>query len=93
MARKVNFKDDIKDNIKDDNEKSIIINQDEKEINSYDPLDGYIQTKKKIEKKSFPVYMDKEKVNKLDKICKKKGCSRNELINSLIDRYFYDINM
>lgn len=41
--------------------------------------------KKKSTRKAFPVYMDEQKVNKLDRICRKNGCTRNELINSMID--------
>lgn len=41
--------------------------------------------KKKSTKKAFPVYMDEQKVNKLDRICRKNGCTRNELVNSMID--------
>lgn len=39
----------------------------------------------KINKKSFPVYLDDERNYKLDKVCKKTGYSKNELIIKFID--------
>jgi metal-responsive CopG/Arc/MetJ family transcriptional regulator len=46
-------------------------------------------TKKKSEKdekKSFPLYMDIPVLKELDKVAKKTGYSRNELINMMIQR-------
>lgn len=40
---------------------------------------------KKILKKSFPLNLENEKVKNLDKICKKTGYSRNELITKMIE--------
>lgn len=43
------------------------------------------KTKKKNTRKTFPVYMEESKVNKIDRICNKTGFTRNELINKMVD--------
>lgn len=61
--------------------------EDYKDVSSEDSLDRFKNKSKKPEKKSFPIYMEKEKVDKLDKICKKVGQSRNVLINMILDEF------
>ena len=39
----------------------------------------------KINKKPFPIYLDDDRSSKLDKVCKKTGYSKNELVIMLID--------
>lgn len=39
----------------------------------------------KIVKKPFPLYMEQEKTKKLDRVVRKTGYSRNEIINMMID--------
>jgi hypothetical protein len=39
----------------------------------------------KTKKMSFPLYLESEKIKALDKICKRTGHSRNEIINMFID--------
>lgn len=48
---------------------------------------AFILEKKTTQKKTkvnFPVYMDADKVNRLDTLCKRNGYSRNELINNMV---------
>lgn len=61
--------------------------EDKNEVSSTGSLDRFKNKTKKPEKKSFPIYMEKEKVDKLDKICKKVGQSRNVLINMILDEF------
>lgn len=79
----INLKDNIKNNIKKENEISIS-NTDIKEEKT---VVFEIGKKKddKSEKKSFPLYVDAKKQKELDKVAKKTGYSRNELINMMID--------
>lgn len=85
MANKVDFTGALDNEIKKDmdtqQEDNGLIIEDK------DPLftPPAKKNKKKSTKKAFPVYMDEQKVNKLDRICRKNGCTRNELINSMID--------
>lgn len=83
------FKNNITNNIKKENEKSISntdttndIKVDEKE-----PMRFEIGKKQedKNDRVQFPFYTDKTKQKDLDKVCKKTGYSRNELINMMID--------
>lgn len=39
----------------------------------------------KKQRKSFPVYMENNKIKELDKLCNITGYNRNELINIMID--------
>lgn len=88
---KNNLKSNIKSNIKNENETSIA----DTNINTNDqadPIDQPVTTFKigkkqedKNEKVQFPLYTFKPTVKELDKIVKKTGYSRNELINMMID--------
>lgn len=66
--------------------------EDNKKVSCDDSLDRFKNKIKKPEKKSFPLYMEKEKVDKLDKICKKVGQSRNVLINMILDEFLEKYN-
>jgi len=83
-----NFKNSIKSNIKKDDEILISdttikndIETENQEINKFKI--GKKQEDKSI-KKSFPLYVDGEVQKDLDKVVKKTGYSRNELINMMI---------
>ncbi len=83
-----NFKNSIKSNIKKDDETLISdatiksdIETENQEINKFKI--GKKQEDKSI-KKSFPLYVDGEVQKDLDKVVKKTGYSRNELINMMI---------
>jgi len=83
-----NFKNSIKSNIKKDDEILISdttikndIETENQEINKFKI--GKKQEDKSI-KKSFPLYVDGEVQKNLDKVVKKTGYSRNELINMMI---------
>jgi len=83
-----NFKNSIKSNIKKDDEILISdttikndIETENQEINKFKI--GKKQEDKSI-KKSFPLYVDGEVQKNLDKVVKKTGHSRNELINMMI---------
>lgn len=88
MISKNNLKDNIQSNIdnliKDDtNIKNKVIKSDS-DIKS----NKFILKKKatdKVNKKSFPVYLQAEKLKELDRICKMSGYSRNELVNLMLD--------
>lgn len=90
---KNNLKNNIKDNIKNENqvsESNINTNADIKD--QADPKDQEVTTFKigkkqedKNEKVQFPLYTFKPTVKELDKVVKKTGYSRNELINMMID--------
>lgn len=83
-----NFKENIKSNIKKDNQTSISNNQINDNIESKDQGTKTFKIGKKQEdksvKKSFPLYVDGATQKELDKIVKKTGYSRNELINMMI---------
>ena len=79
MAKKVDFTESLKQEI------DPIISEEEKEDTLN--INGFVikkpdATKQKV---NFVVYTEKEKLNNLDKIAKKNGVSRNELINQFID--------
>lgn len=83
-----NFKDNIKSNIKKENqvlESNTNIKDDiqdeNKNVKTFKI--GKKQEDKSV-KKSFPLYMDGAVQKDLDKIVKKTGYSRNELINMMI---------
>lgn len=84
-AKKVTFQDNLAGELTVTT-KEVVPNEKEKEqeTGSVELLPK--KSKKKDVKKSFPLYMQEEKVRKLDKICNKTGYSRNELINILIDK-------
>lgn len=97
MAKKTNFKEVIKNELKEENnvkykeqtnsqeqENKIITKQAMEEVSIMIPRK---QTKSKQTKKSFPVYMDTLKAKKLDKICRELGYNRNEFINIMLDLY------
>lgn len=82
-----NFKDSIKKNIihdsksSNDSKNESGIQKDNTNINN--PLKFQLSKKKddKTNKKVFNVYMENNLVKELDKLVKKSGYSRNELIN------------
>ncbi|MGN2371691.1 ribbon-helix-helix domain-containing protein [Clostridium cagae] len=86
---KNDFKNNIKNSIKKENQESIS-NTDIKEENQESISNTTITFKigKKQEdksvRKSFPLYVDGEIQKELDKIVKRTGYSRNELINMMI---------
>ncbi len=86
---KNDFKNNIKNSIKKENQESIS-NTDIKEENQESISNTIIAFKigKKQEdksvRKSFPLYVDGEIQKELDKIVKRTGYSRNELINMMI---------
>ena len=86
-AKRVSFENALVGEIKVDDPKD----QDVKDVEQSDeqgqeqPFVLEKKKKKKNIKKSFPMYMDEERVNELDKICNKTGYTRNELINLMID--------
>ena len=74
-----NFKESIKNNFGSDTKK-------ESEKKEYNSGTGFILKKKqedKVNKKPFNVYMENNLVKDLDRISKKSGYSRNELINKM----------
>lgn len=78
-----NFKDDIKQNI---NINSNTKNDNKKQIDNIDIKNKFHLSKKKIDKtnkKAFNVYMENNLIKELDKVSKKSGYSRNELINMM----------
>lgn len=84
-----NFRNNITNNIKKE-DVVLTSNTDTKDetINEeQNPKKFQIGKKKedKNEKKSFPLYVDAPKQKELDKVVKKTGYSRNELINMMID--------
>ena len=87
MKKANKFKESLIANIKEvkqEEEKELEIQKDSNNDNS---LDRFKNVTKKLEKKSFPIYMEKEKVSRLDRICKKVGRSRNDLLNIIIDEF------
>jgi hypothetical protein len=84
-----NFKNNITSNIKP-KEETPVLNTDTKDdtkVEEIETMKFEIGKKKddKSEKKSFPLYVDAPKQKELDKVVKKTGYSRNELINMMID--------
>jgi hypothetical protein len=95
---KGNFKDSIKGNIntssQDDNDtknKDLTLNDDTNtsEEESIDSSNTLFTIAKKVDdkkgKKTFNVYMDPNLAKELDKISKRTGWSRNEIINKMCD--------
>lgn len=86
MAKKADFKEALVGIIDDKKEESIPVEIATETISSGEiPFVLEKKKKKKVSKKSFPMYMDEERVNELDKICNKTGYTRNELINLMVD--------
>lgn len=81
------FKNNIANNIEIKTPRKDNINIREKNIEIKENLMFEIGKKelKKINKKNFPLYMENDKIKQLDKVCKKTGYSRNELINIMVD--------
>lgn len=86
-AKKADFKGAIS-GIIEEKEEPVVVEQDNEidseQVTSDEPFILEKKKKKKAIKKSFPLYMEEEKVNELDKICNKTGYTRNELINLMI---------
>jgi hypothetical protein len=84
-----NFKNNITSNIKTKEETPISNTdiKDDTKVEEIETMKFEIGKKKddKSEKKSFPLYVDAPKQKELDKVVKKTGYSRNELINMMID--------
>ena len=86
MAKKADFKEALVGIIDAKKEESIPIEISTETISSGEvPFVLEKKKKKKVSKKSFPMYMNEERVNELDKICNKTGYTRNELINLMVD--------
>jgi len=87
----MDLRDKIKNNIKSENTKPISDTniKDEVETSNEETnikkLKIGKKQKDKEDKVSFPFYTTREKQKELDKIVKRTGYSRNELINILID--------
>lgn len=81
---KSNFKSNIKNQDKETVPEDNIKTEDETSILNTKFVIGKKQ-EDKADKKSFPLYMEPEKIKNLDKVCKKTNYSRNELINMMID--------
>lgn len=79
MAKKVDFTESLKQEI----DKPITEEQPENTLN----ITGFSIKKPEQKKKkvNFLISTEKYKLNNLDKIAKKNGISRNELINQFID--------
>lgn len=81
MAKKVDFTESLKQEI--DNPVLVIEEQTQNTLN----ITGFTIKKPEQKKKkvNFLISTEKYKLNNLDKIAKKNGISRNELINQFID--------
>lgn len=83
-----NFKDSIKNNIKKENQELVSDTKVKDDVNNGSEDIKTFKIGKKREdkslKKSFPLYMDGALQKDLDKVVKKTGYSRNELINMMI---------
>lgn len=94
---KFDFKNSMKNNTKKEVETPVLDTNTTNEtetLNQESNVKKFIIGKKqedKSVKKSFPLYTDGEKQKKLDKICKRTGYSRNELINMMIDHCLENI--
>ena len=86
MAKKANFKTELGKIIEQDDNTGIEPEVNTNIIESTEtPFILERKKKNKNTKKTFPVYMDQDKVNQLDKICNETGYTRNELINIMIE--------
>ena len=79
MAKKVDFTESLKQEIDP-------ITSEEEKKNTLN-INGFVIKKPDVKKQkvNFLVSTEKEKLNSLDKIAKKNGISRNELVNQFID--------
>lgn len=85
MAKKVDFKEAINSIIEE--EKTENLPEDNVALPKNDePFIIEKKQKHKINKKTFPIYMNEDMVNELDKICNKTGYTRNELINMIVSQ-------
>lgn len=85
---KVDFKKNIRSNINTNDEVSVSDSNDNIKEQDNNTTKSFKLSKKvdeKIIKKNFPVYMNVSLQKDLDKICKKAGYSRNELINLMCE--------
>ncbi|NOW87954.1 hypothetical protein B0H39_005985 [Clostridium beijerinckii] len=82
-----NFKDNIKNNIKKENQ--VLTSNSNTNIDTKDTDTKTFKIGKKPDDKNervqFPFYTEKSKQRELDRVSKKTGYSRNELINMMID--------
>ena len=83
MAKKVSFIEELKNEIFNEVHEEQSQKERENKINT----NGFVIKKPdaKKQKVNFLISTEKEKLNSLDKIAKKNGISRNELINQFID--------
>ncbi|HBJ2623532.1 TPA: CopG family transcriptional regulator [Clostridium botulinum] len=86
---KTDFKNNIKNSIKKESQESISnvdIKEESQELNENTTITFKIGKKQedKSVRKSFPLYVDGVVQKELDKIVKRTGYSRNELINMMI---------
>lgn len=83
-----NFKNNIKGSIKKEDVVSISDTNIKEETQNKEQDNKTFKIGKKVEdksaKKSFPLYVDGAMAKELDRITKKTGYSRNELINIMI---------
>lgn len=95
MAEKVDFKSLFKNELNPTHEshtENKIENPiDDKVVESSDSSFTIIKQKNPV-KKPFQMYMTMEKLKILDKICKKTGCNRTELINQMVDYCIDELN-
>ena len=87
-AKKVSFEETLVGEIKVDDPKGQEVKEvDQQQLDESGQDQPFViekKKKKKSIKKSFPLYMDEDRVNELDRICNKTGYTRNELINLMI---------
>ncbi len=86
---KTDFKDNIKNSIKKESQElisNIDIKEESQKLNRNTTIAFKIGKKQedKSVRKSFPLYVDGAVQKELDKIVKRTGYSRNELINMMI---------
>lgn len=86
MAKKANFKTEL-GKIMEQDDTTIVESAVNTNIIDSAETPFILERKKKNKnvKKTFPVYMEQDKVNQLDKICNETGYTRNELINIMIE--------
>lgn len=87
MAKKADFKNAIGEIIEDKDQVATepVVQETQEQVPGEAPFILEKKKKKKNTKKSFPLYMEEDRVNELDKLCNKTGYTRNELINLMID--------
>ena len=94
MAKKANFKTEL-GKIMEQDDTTVVESEVNTNIIDSTETPFILERKKKNKnaKKTFPVYMDEDKVNKLDKICNETGYTRNELINKMIENCLENIQL